>query len=363
MRPLEGVRVVDASSYVSGPFATLMLADLGAEVTRVEPPRGDPYRRFGPLRDGTGVIFGAVNRNKRSTFLDLTTTDGIAEFETMLDNADVLVTNWRPGVAEAFGLELDRVRSRWPRLVWTRVSGYGQTGPMAMLPAFDSILQARVGLAAAVGDEPQLLPTYVADKVTASFVVQSALAALVQRERIGCGAVVDVAMLDTFAYFDGPDLFAAHQRPGEHDERIDAMLDAPRTLATADGWVVLAPVSGQQIKRALTAAGLESSIDELKSIPDPVAASHRFFELFGDHLRARTTDEWMQIFADADVPASAVLTKAEHLDDPQIAHNGVYRVVDEPGTGPVRRARHPALFDGSPIDTDDLGVPAPPTPG
>ena len=358
MRPLQGVKVVDAASYISGPFAALMLADLGADVVRVEPPRGDPYRRFGPQQDGTGVIFRAVNRNKRSVFLDLKDPAGLAELEALLDGADVLVTNWRPGVAEGFGLDADRVRARWPRLVWTRVSGYGQAGPMAMLPAFDSILQARVGLSAAVGDEPVLLPTYVADKVTASFVAQSALAALVQRGRTGQGAVIDVAMLDTFAYFDGPDLFASHQRPGMHADQVDRMLAAPRTLPTADGWVVLAPVSGQQIKRALTAAGLGSAIEELKAIADPVASSQRFFELFGDHLRTRTTDEWMRIFAEADVPASAVLSKAEHLEDEQVVHNRVYRVVDEPGVGPVRRLRHPALFGGEPVDTDDL--PSPP---
>lgn len=360
MRPLSGVRVVDAASYISGPFAALMLADLGADVVRVEPPRGDPYRRFGPQQDGTGVIFRAVNRNKRSVFLDLKEPDGIAELERLLDDADVLVTNWRPGVAEGFGLERDRVRVRWPRLVWARVSGYGQTGPMSMLPAFDSILQARVGLSAATGEEPRLLPTYVADKVTASFVTQSVLAALVQRGRTSEGSVIDVAMLDAFAYFDGPDLFAGHQRIGAHEAQIDRMLAAPRTLPTADGWVVLAPVSGQQIKRALAAAGLESAASELKSFTDPVAASRRFFELFGDHLRTRTTDEWMRIFAEADVPASAVLTKAEHLDDAQVVHNGIYRVVDEPGAGPVRRLRHPALFDGDPVDTDDL--PTPPLP-
>lgn len=358
MRPLSGVRVVDAASYVSGPFAALMLADLGADVLRVEPPRGDPYRRFGPQRDGTGTIFRAVNRNKRSVFLDLKEPDGITELERILDDTDVLVTNWRPGVAEGFGLERDRVRARWPRLVWARVSGYGQSGPMSSLPAFDSILQARVGLASVVGDEPQLLPAYVADKVTASFVAQSVLAALVQRGRTGEGAVIDVAMLDAFAYFDVPDLFADHERVDDDGGHVGRMLAAPRTLPTADGWVVLAPVSGRQIKRALAAAGLESAIDELKAIPDVAASSHRFFELFGDHLRTRTTDEWMRIFAEADVPASAVLTKAEHLADPQVAHNGVYRVVDEPGVGPVRRLRHPALFNGEPVDTDDLAPPS-----
>ena len=148
-----------------------------------------------------------------------------------------------------------------------------------------------------------LLPFYLADKVAAMFAAQSALAALVQRGTNGDGAVVDVAMVDALAYFDSPDRFAAHQRPGEHDDRVDRMLGAPRPLPTADGWVVLAPVSGQQIKRALVAAGLESAMDELKAQPDAVAASQRFFELFGDHLRTRPTAEWLAVFAEADVPA------------------------------------------------------------
>jgi crotonobetainyl-CoA:carnitine CoA-transferase CaiB-like acyl-CoA transferase len=140
----------------------------------------------------------------------------------------------------------------------------------------------------------------------------------------------------------------------------DSALRGMRCLlpADADGWVVLAPVSGQQIKRALVAAGLEAAMAELKAQPDAVAASQRFFELFGDHLRSRTTAEWLAVFADADVPASAVMGKAEHLADEQVAHQAMYRIADEPGVGPVRRVRHPALFDGAPVDTDDL--PSPP---
>jgi crotonobetainyl-CoA:carnitine CoA-transferase CaiB-like acyl-CoA transferase len=358
MRPLSGVRVIEAAGYVSGPFAGLALADLGADVLKVEPPRGDPHRRFGPQAPDGGVMFRATNRNKRSISLDLTTTDGMAAFARELETADVLISNWRPGVAEKFGLTADFVRSRWPRLVWVRVSGYGQDGPMADLPSFDSIVQARVGISAAMGEPPMLLPFYLADKTAAMFAAQSALAALVQRGVTGEGALVDVAMVDALAYFDVPDRFAAHQRPGEYDARVDRMLGAPRPLPTADSWVVLAPVSGQQIKRALVAAGLEAAMAELKAQPDAVAASQRFFELFGDHLRSRTTAEWLAVFADADVPASAVMGKAEHLADEQVAHQAMYRIADEPGVGPVRRVRHPALFDGAPVDTDDL--PSPP---
>ena len=245
--------------------------------------------------------------------------------------------------------------------MWVRVSGYGQDGPLAQLPAFDSIVQARVGTSAAMGEAPALLPFYLADKIAAVFAAQSALAALVQRGVTGAGSVVDVAMVDALAYYDVPDRFAGHQRPGVHDDRVDRMLGAPRPLPTADGWLVMAPVTGQQIKRALVAAGLATAMDELKALPDAVAASCRFFELLGDHLRGRSTAEWLAVFAEADVPASAVMTKAEHLADEQVAHQAVYRVVDEPRVGAVRRVRHPALFGGAPVDTDDL--PSPPLAG
>ena len=219
-------------------------------------------------------------------------------------------------------------------------------------------MQARAGFADSLGDEPALVPTYVADKVTAAFVAQSALAALVQRGATGRGCVVDVAMLDAFAYFDAPDLFVGHQDPGRTDDRVLRMLRAPWAMQTADGWLVVAPTTGRQVKQAMVAAGLEDKLDELRSQTDAIAVSERFFELVGPRMRERTTAEWTTAFAEADVPASAVMTKAEHLADEQVAHNAIYRIVPDPTLGSVRRPRHPALFDGAPVETDDLPSPA-----
>jgi len=218
-------------------------------------------------------------------------------------------------------------------------------------------MQARVGFADSLGEAPALVPAYVADKVTASFAAQSALAALVRRGATGDGCIVDVAMLDAFAYFDTPDLFAGHQRPGAVDDRVLRMLRAPRAMQTADGWFVVAPTTGQQIKRAMIAAGLEDQLGELRSQPNPIAVSERFFELVAPRMREHTTAEWTAIFAAADVPASAVMTKAEHVVDVQVAHNEIYRTVADPTLGDVRRTRYPALFDREPVDTDDLPCP------
>jgi crotonobetainyl-CoA:carnitine CoA-transferase CaiB-like acyl-CoA transferase len=356
--PLEGYRVVEIAEGVAGPYCAMELGDAGADVIKVESRIGDRARGWGPpLQGDDSPVFLSLNRNKRSIALDLTTEAGLVQLHHLLDQADVLITNWRPGVAEAFGLTSESVVDRWPRLVWVRVSGYGQTGPMSKLPAFDSISQARVGFAAANGTEPMLVPTYVADKVTATYVAQSALAAIVQRTTTGRGCVVDVSMLDAMAYFDSPDLLAGHQTPERTDDRVLRMLQAPRPLPTADGWIVLAPVSGKQVKRAMIAAGLEQALADMRSQPDPLAASERFFELLGDHLRSRTTEEWTATFSEADVPASAVMSVAEHIADEQVVHNQMYRIVDDPALGKARRPRHPALFDAAPVDTDDLACP------
>ena len=131
--------VVDTGTYVSAPFAALQLADLGADVTKVEPPDGDPGRKFGPRHRGTSYLFAGNSRNKRSVTLDLKTGDGRKAFRKILAGTDVLVSNWRPGVAEGFGLTADDVAVTYPRLVWVRISGYGQDGPRAGFPAFDEL--------------------------------------------------------------------------------------------------------------------------------------------------------------------------------------------------------------------------------
>jgi crotonobetainyl-CoA:carnitine CoA-transferase CaiB-like acyl-CoA transferase len=160
MRPLDGVKVVEAASYVTGPFAALALADLGATVVKVEPPRGDPMRRFGIRHQGVGLGFAAVNRNKTSVTLDLKTEAGLDGLHELLGTADVFITNWRPAVAARLGLTPDAVRERHPQLVWIRLSGYGQDGPLADFPAFDGIVQARSGIVSQNGEPPRLVPGY-----------------------------------------------------------------------------------------------------------------------------------------------------------------------------------------------------------
>lgn len=357
MKPLEGVRVVEAASYVSIPFASLALADLGADVVKVEPPGGDPFRRFGMRHQGLSVSWLATNANKRSTVIDLKTEPGVAQLHHLLADADVLMTNWRPAVAARLGLEPDSVRSRYPRLIWVRLSGYGQDGPQADLPAFDSIIQARSGLALSNGDEPRLLPGYVADKLSAMFAAQASLAALLSRSATGSGSVVDMAMIDALAYFDGPDVLAGKALLDGPDYDVISHLGDMRPLRTADGWLLVSPVSGPQLKRALEAAGRPDGVALLRTVGDARAITITFLDLLAEVLPSRPTAVWEQTFADADVPASAVLSVDDHVADRQLAHNGTFQIREEPGMGRVRRVRHPALFDGAAAET--AGLPAP----
>jgi crotonobetainyl-CoA:carnitine CoA-transferase CaiB-like acyl-CoA transferase len=338
--------VVEVANYMSGPFAGQVLADMGADVLKVEPPRGDPYRRFGPVDDQGGVMFRTVNRGKACTALDLKSDEGVAELHRFLDTADVLLTNWRPRVAPALGLDDESVKLRWPQLVWIRVSGYGQDGPSADDPAFDSVIQALSGLALTIDpSEPTLLPMYLVDKVTAYTVAQAALAGLVQRIGTQRGTIVDVSMLDSISYFNFPDVYAGYQSgAAEPDGRVERHLRANRPLPTSDGAIVISPVSGKQLKAALVAAGLPENVEVIRAIVDPTDMASAFYEQVAGALRSGSTEHWLKKMAEADVPAAPVLTVGEHLTDPQAVHNQIYAEPD--GSRHMREPRYPALFDG-----------------
>lgn len=365
MRPLEGIRVIEAASYISGPFAGAILADLGAEVIKVEPKgKGDPYRRFGQLYGDGSLFFKAANQNKTSRFLDLKNTDDMGEFRALLTEADVLITNWRPSVAPSLGLDADQMSKEFPQLVWVRVSGYGQDGPMADMPAYDSIVQSRSGLLRAGDAEPTISPSILADKVSAMTAAQAASAALIQRARTGTGAICDVAMIDAMAYFNAPDVAAGHRlADAAPDGAVIEQLSANQPYQTADSWITLSPVSGKQLRRCLGAVGRAEAWTELVTHAGTGAFMGEFAAIMAPEMTKRTTAEWEQAFIEADVPATAVLTIAEHIEDPQIVHNKMFETVDEPGVGPYLRPRSPALYNGEPAETSGTCAPAlaPPT--
>ncbi|MGH9054293.1 MAG: CaiB/BaiF CoA transferase family protein [Acidimicrobiales bacterium] len=359
-QPLDGFRVVDAALFVSGPWAAMMLADLGADVVKVEPPGGDAYRRYGRVEDGMGVSFANVNRNKTSVVIDLKADGGRDEMLALVRGADALITNWRPGVAEQLGLCAADLHSANPGLVWCRVSGFGPDGPLAGTPAFDTVIQARSGTMFVQGDadRPEPVRGYVADKVAAMFAAQSVLAALVARGRHGTGSVVDVPMLDALAYFNGPDMMLERTRLDDEDrDAVSPQLRAVRCIPASDGWLLVSPVRGKQLKGLVAAAGHPEWIDRFRAEGDAAARTSQIYDLTATVTPSDSTEVWLRRFAEHDVPAAPVLDIDAHLADPQVDHNSTYVVYEHPRLGKIRQPRHPARWDGGTMAPDPSPAP------
>ena len=360
MKPLDGIKVVEASAFIAGPFATMILADLGADVTKVEPPRGETYRRLGELYGDSSLLFRGVNQNKDGLFLDLKSADGMTQFKTLLADADVFLSNWRPGVAESLGLTEEVIRSEFPSLIWVRVSGYGQTGPKAKSPAYDNVIHAETGAMLAMGREAGLFEanSNIADKVTAMTAAQTATAALLARGGAdGDGMVCDVAMIDANAYFYGGDISTGHRVPGAEPDRFPALTSMGRTVfETGDGWITLVPVTGKQLRGVLAAIGFSDRWEEIKADGAELIWP-RMLELMEPALRTGSAAEWRDRFKAADVPVTVVYEFEDHLVDEQVKHNGTYVPVDDPGTGTFLQVRYPGLFNGEPVQIQPKPAP------
>ncbi len=361
MTPLAGIRVVEASAFIAGPFATMILADLGAEVIKVEPPRGEAYRRLGDLFGDSSLLFRGVNQNKDGVVIDLKTVDGLAQLRTLLATADIFLTNWRPGVAESLGLSEADLRSEFPKLIWVRVSGYGQTGPKAFQPAYDNVIHAQSGAMLAAGGEAGLFEanSNIADKVTAMTAAQTATAALLARaNNDGEGMVCDVSMLDANAYFYGGDISTGHRVPGAEADPFPARTSLGRTVfQTSDGWITLVPVTGRQLRSVLNAIGEGDRWEEIKADGAQLIWP-RMLKLLEPALLAEASTVWQQRFTDADVPVTVVNDFEAHLNDEQVAHNRTYTEVADPGTGRFLQVRYPGLFDGQSVTIAPKPAPA-----
>ena len=343
-RPLDGVVVIETSSFLTGPFASMMLADLGADVIKVEPPGGDGFRKFGHNRGGYGASWTNANRSKRSIVIDLKTEAGIQRLKRLIARADVLVENWRPRVAASLGLQREVLEKLNPRLIRLSITGFGDTGPLANAPAFDSLIQGRTGLVAAEGrnaGQPAVTPFNMVDKVTGAFGAQAILAALYEREKTGRGALVKLPMLDVMGYFNFPDMFQHRTFDGDTSGWKPPQ---SQVLETSDGHLVISPANGAQMSKTLNAIERPQWKEDFKKMPDPVLMAEEFFRRVGAVVKEKPTTFWLERFAEMDVPAAPVYDLDQFLNDPQVANNRIYASVDSP-VGPIRAARYPAIFD------------------
>ncbi|MDE0254469.1 MAG: CoA transferase, partial [Rhodospirillaceae bacterium] len=353
--PYEGIRIVDLSAMLSGPWATSILGDQGADVIKVEAPgRGDHTRALGNRRGGLSSAFLNINRNKRSITIDLKKPGGRDLLLKIARTADVFVQNFRPGVVERLGVGYDDVAAVNPRIVYLSISGFGEKGPWTHKPVYDPVIQALSGLttiqAGSDEERPRLVRTVLPDKLSAITASQAIGAALFRRERTGAGQHVRLSMLDAVLSFLWASDFNAQTWPGADvsDQAAASVIDL--IYQTADGYMTVAVMTDKEWRGLCTALDRADWLaDDRFATPAARAANvDARLELTQQVLLERTTGEWMDRLEACGVPCAPSLTRNEVVDHPQVVASEILVDTEHHAAGRLRQARTAARFEGSP---------------
>ncbi len=365
--PLEGIRIIDLTRILAGPFSTMLMADLGADVIKVEQPgTGDPARGNGPFLSPEGAetdeqqfstYFMSINRGKRSIAIDLAKLKGKDLLLRLVETADVLIENFRPGTMEKLGLGYDAARARNPRIVMCSVSGFGQTGPYAHRPALDVIVQGMGGMLSITGEPgrgPVRPGASIGDITAALFATVAIQSALLERERSGEGQFIDISMLDCQVSIM-ENAFMRYFTLGQVPQRIGTRHPSStpfQAFETADGHVVVAIMGGSTDQWPLFCA----AIDHVELIDDERyangwARTQRYDELIPiieEAMRTKTTAEWVEIIGEMGVPVGPVQDIAQVANDPQVGHRGMFVELDHPSLGAVKFVGNPIKMSRTP---------------
>lgn len=348
---LKGVRVLDLTTVVQGPFATQIIGDMGAEIIKVEPPAGDGFRAVRPGRSASmGAGFLNCNRNKRSIVLDFTKPEGKAVFRRLVAGADVVVHNMRTASARKLGIDYETVREANPAAIYCFASGYGQDGPLADKPAYDDIIQAASGLAyinASADGTPRFVPTIIADKVGGLHLAMAVLGGLAARGRDGKGRCIEIPM------FEGLVSFLMMEQLSGRSFRPDlggtgyARLRSPyrKPFPTADGFISIIPYTTVHWQRFFRIIGREDMTGDPRVV-DPVVRSQHIDELYAmiDGVApTRTTQDWITVLDEGDIPCTRVNKPDEVLDDEHLAAVGMFREIEHPSEGALIDVRSPFI--------------------
>jgi crotonobetainyl-CoA:carnitine CoA-transferase CaiB-like acyl-CoA transferase len=354
--PMSGVRVIDLSSMMSGPWATDILGDQGADVIKVEVPGTGDHVRSLPNRSGDmSAMFVNVNRSKRSLTLNLKSPEGVEVLKRLVRTADVVVQNFRPGVVERLGIGYEDLSAVNPRLVYLSMSGFGDRGPDAHQRVYDPLIQALTGLttiqAGSDSARPRLVRTILPDKLSAIVASQALTAALFARERTGRGQHIRLSMLESVLSFlwasdMGAYTFADKPVPVEQGGSFIDLI-----YQTADGFMTIATNSNAEWQALCRAVGHPEWIEDQR-FATPTGRSEYInerLELVQSALGGKTTAQWMELMTQFDVPAAPTLTRAQVIEHPQVLATGIVFEYEHPVAGRLRQARVPSRFsDTSP---------------
>lgn len=353
--PLSGIRIIDVTEVISGPFATMILADQGADVIKVEPPKyGDESRQLANYRNGMAALYLNCNHGKRSIGINLKTDEGLKLMYDLVRTADVFAQNWRPGAAERLKIGEPDLRKVNPNIVYASITGYGDDGPYAKRRGYDPIFQSFTGyVAAQLNPEipiPDLVRNAVVDKASSFALAQGITAALLARERGAEGQHVKVAMLDAGLSFFWPDGMLRHSLIGEDVQNYSVPGERYQLIPTADGHIILWTSTNAQIHGSLRAVGRNDLADSPRhhgkeSLEE--ANQIERAEALRDGLAALTTQDAYARLIEHEVAAAPVLTHAQVLEDPQLSHNGTILEATHPVYGRYRRARPAARFSST----------------
>jgi formyl-CoA transferase len=356
MDALDGLRVLDVATLFAGPLAATLLGDHGAEVIKIEHPRGDPSRTHGAQRDGVGLWWKMLGRNKKSVTLVLSTPEGQELFRALAADADVIIENFRPGTLERWGLGPEVLHEINPGLVLARVTGFGQVGPYRNRPGFGTLAEAMSGFAAVTGepDGPPTLPPFgLADGVAALATAFGIMTALRVRERTGRGQILDMAIIEPLLTLLGPQVIAYDQlgvlQPRTGNRSVN---NAPRnTYRCADGRWVAVSTSAQSIaERVMRLVGRPDLVDEPWFASGATRAEHadELDAAVGGWIAERDRDEVVTAFEKAEAAVAPIYTAADVLVDPQFAALGSIVTIDDEELGPVRFQNVPFRLSETP---------------
>lgn len=352
--PLEGVKVLDFTGVVSGPLATMFLADQGASVLKVEPLNGDITRRSRQAIDKAGQfssLFISSNRGKRSIAVDAKSKAGNEILLRLVGEADVVVQNFRPGAMERLGMGPDQLREKFPKLIYVSINGVGEDGPYVGKRVYDPIVQALSGFADIQADpetgRPRMIRTIVADKTAAVFTAQAIAAALYAREKTGKGDHIKVAMLDAMISYLWPEGMMQYTVVGAEATTADPNLRPDLVFETKDGFITVGTISDAEWKGFCLAAESPALVDDPRFNTPSARTANGMARilLMRDIIQQRSNAEWLQKLDAADVPCAPILRRNELVANEQVVARGLIKEFDQPTVGRVRQPQAAARFD------------------
>lgn len=355
---LEGLRILDMTNVVMGPYATQILADLGADVIKIESPQGDTTRQIPPMRNvDMGCLFLHLNRNKRSIVLDLKQRACVDALIELATQSDVLICNVRPAAMGRLGISYEDLAARNPRLIWISLVGFGSDGPYAGRPAYEDLMQGLTGMPAmlvqAGSEQPHYVPLSFNDRVVGLHAAISLLAAVQWRERSGRGQFVEVPMFETMAQFTvgdhmGGQTFDPPEGPMGYQRTLTK---ERRPYATKDGFICLVVYTDKHWRSFFETVGQPERFDQdvrVQSLRSRTTHARELYAELADWMLTHTTQEWLEMLRHADIPAAPMHTLDTVVEDPHLNAVGMFEVVEHPTEGPIRQLRAPTRWSATP---------------